>query len=297
MAAVVDCEMIVTVHTSRDPARSFVDRIQAMEGKDGVLSISIAHGFAWGDVPEMGTKVLVYADGDEAKARALARQLADELIGMREALGVPHPSIDDALDQALAFAGGPVVISDGADNPGGGAASDATFFLRRIVERGIGDVAIGPFWDPVAARIAIEAGEGARLALRIGGKVSPLSGDPIDLDCTVKAVRREHQQTGLSNTRTFMGDSVLVESERRRDPALLAAQPGDGHRPLHRHRLRPGGEEDRGREVVAALPRLVFEDRRARDLRRRARCGDARPAHAALPQGAPAEVAARRLIA
>ena len=40
VAAMVDCEMIVTVHTSREPARSFVDRIQAMEGKDGVLSIS-----------------------------------------------------------------------------------------------------------------------------------------------------------------------------------------------------------------------------------------------------------------
>ena len=39
--------------------------LQAMEGKDGVLSISIAHGFPWGDVPEMGTKMLVYADGDE----------------------------------------------------------------------------------------------------------------------------------------------------------------------------------------------------------------------------------------
>jgi microcystin degradation protein MlrC len=210
--AVVDCEMIVTVHTSRDPARSFVDRIQAMEGKDGVLSISIAHGFAWGDVPDMGTKVLVYADGDVAKAEALARRLADELIGMREALAVPYPSIDAALDEALAAPGGPVVVSDGSDNPGGGAASDATFFLRRIVERGIRDVAIGPFWDPIAARMAIEAGEGARLSLRIGGKVSPLSGDPIDLPCTVRAVRLGHEQTGLSNTRTFMGDSALVES-------------------------------------------------------------------------------------
>lgn len=212
VAAVIDCEMIVTVHTSRDPARSFVDRIQAMEGKDGVLSISIAHGFAWGDVAEMGTKVLVYADGDVAKAQALARQLADELIAMRERLAVPNPSIDAALDEALAAQGGTVVISDGADNPGGGAASDATFFLKRIVERGIRDVAIGPFWDPIAARIAIEAGEGARLPLRIGGKVSPLSGDPLDLECTVKAVRLEHRQTGLSNTRTEMGDCALVES-------------------------------------------------------------------------------------
>lgn len=213
VAAMVDCEMIATVHTSREPARSFVDRLQAMEGKDGVLSISIAHGFGWGDVPEMGTKVLVYTDGDEAEAKALARRLADELIAMRDRLAPPNPTIDAALDEALAVDGGTVVISDGADNPGGGAASDATFFLRRIVERGIRDVAIGPFWDPIAARIAIEAGEGARLPLRIGGKVSPLSGDPIDLDCTVKAIRLEHVQTGLSNTRVDMGDSVLVEAD------------------------------------------------------------------------------------
>jgi len=212
VAATVDCEMIATVHTSREPARSFVDRLQAMEGKDGVLSISIAHGFGWGDVPEMGTKVLVYTDGDEAKARALARRLADELIGMRDRLAPPSPSIDAALDEALAVEGGPVVISDGADNPGGGAASDATFFLRRIVERGLRDVAIGPFWDPLAARIAIEAGVGARLALRIGGKVSPLSGDPIDLECMVKAIRLEHVQSGLSNTRVEMGASALVEA-------------------------------------------------------------------------------------
>ena len=61
--AVVDCRMIAMVHTTRQPARGFVDRIQALEGKNGIVSISIAHGFPWGDVPGMGTKVLVYADG------------------------------------------------------------------------------------------------------------------------------------------------------------------------------------------------------------------------------------------
>ncbi|VTU34150.1 hypothetical protein H4CHR_03358 [Variovorax sp. PBS-H4] len=212
VASMVDCEMIVTIHTSREPARSFVDRLQSMEGKDGVLSVSVAHGFAWGDVPEMGTKVLVYTDGDRAKADALARRLADELIGMREALGVRYPGIDAALDEALAFDGGPVVLADGADNPGGGAASDATFILRRMVERGIGNAAIGPMWDPVAVRIAFDAGVGARLPMRIGGKISPLSGDPLDLDCTVKALQRDLVMTGLSNTPTLMGDSALVEA-------------------------------------------------------------------------------------
>jgi len=213
VASVVDCEMLSILHTSRDPARSFVDRIQALEGKDGVLSISIAHGFAWGDVPEMGTKVLVYTDGDQGAADRLARRLADELIGLREALRVSYPPIDAALDEALAFDGGPVVLADGADNPGGGAAGDSTFILRRMIERGIGNAAVGPMWDPIAVRIAFEAGVGARLPLRIGGKIGPLSGDPLDLVCHVKALRRNMTMTGLANTPVALGDCALVEAE------------------------------------------------------------------------------------
>jgi microcystin degradation protein MlrC len=217
VAAMVDCHMIVTMHTSREPARGFVDRMQALEGHDSVLSVSCSHGFAWGDVPGMGTKMLVYTDGltdaGGAKGQALARRLADELIAMREGLTVRYPGIDASLDEALAFDGGPVVLADGADNPGGGAASDATFILRRMVERGITHAALGPLWDPIAVRIAFEAGEGATLAMRLGGKISPMSGDPIDLQCTVKALRKDMQMTGLSNTPTAMGDCALVEAD------------------------------------------------------------------------------------
>jgi microcystin degradation protein MlrC len=212
VAAAVDCEMIVTVHTSRQPARGFVDRIQALEGKDGILSVSITHGFPWADVADMGTKVLVYADGDAAKAQQLARRLADELIGMREALTPALPNIDGALDQALAFDGGPVVIADGADNPGGGAAGDSTFILRRLIERGITNAALGPLWDPGAVRIAFDAGVGATLMLRLGGKVSPLSGAPVDALCTVKALIADMHMTGLAGAPMPLGDSALVET-------------------------------------------------------------------------------------
>ncbi len=211
--AVVDCEMIVLIHTSRDPARAFVDRIQSLEGRDGVLSISVTHGFPWGDVADMGTKVFVYTDNNPAKAATLARELADELIAMREQLAPAYPDPDSALDEALAFNGGPVVISDGADNPGGGAASDSTFMLRRMLERGISNAMLGPLWDPVAVRIAFDAGVGAQLPLRIGGKISPLSGQPLDLLCTVKSLTPSLIQTGLSNTPTPMGDCALVHAQ------------------------------------------------------------------------------------
>ena len=156
--AVVDCDMVTLVHTSRNPARAFVDRIQSLEGHDGVLSISITHGFPWGDVADMGTKVFVYTDNNPAQAAALARQLADELIAMREQLSPAYPGVDAALDEAMASDGGPVVIADSADNPGGGAASDSTFLLRRMIERGIANAVLGPLWDPIAVRIAFDAG-------------------------------------------------------------------------------------------------------------------------------------------
>ena len=217
LAAVADTGGLVIMHTSRQPARGFVDRIQALEGQDGILSISISHGFPWGDVADMGTKVLVYSDArvdaDGTRGAALARQLADELTALRHALDVPMPGIDEALDQALAFEGGPVVLADGADNPGGGAPGDSTFILQRLLERGIGNAVVGPLWDPVAARIAFEAGAGATLSLRIGGKIGPLSGAPLDLQVTVQAVQPELMMTGLADTPTAMGDSAVVRCQ------------------------------------------------------------------------------------
>ncbi|WP_342066292.1 M81 family metallopeptidase [Achromobacter kerstersii] len=211
--ALVDCDMVVPMHTTREPARSFVSRIKALEGRDGILSISVAQGFATGDVPEMGTKVLVYADGDVARAQTLARTLADDLIGMREQLMVPYRSVDEALDEALAFDGGPIVLADRSDNPGSGAAGDSTYLLARMRERGIRNAALGPMWDPVAARIAFDAGVGTELDLRIGGKVGPLSGAPVDARCRVVATHANMMMTGNSNTQIALGDCALVDAD------------------------------------------------------------------------------------
>lgn len=215
LASVVDGEMAVVVHTTREPAAGFVQRLQALEGHDGVLSISLTHGFPWGDVADMGTKLLVYTDARQAGAQALgerlARQLADELIAMREQLDTPWLGIDAAIDAALAAPPGLVVIADSADNPGGGAAGDSTFLLRRLVERGVPGAALGPLWDPQAVRIAFDAGIGATLPMRLGGKTSPMSGDPLDASCRVLALQPDMVMTGLAGTAVPLGDCALVD--------------------------------------------------------------------------------------
>ena len=78
-----DCRMIAVLPTSREPMRSFVDRIMSLHGKDGVLSVSVVHGFMAADVAEMGTQILVVTDDDRDKGDALAKALGMELFAMR----------------------------------------------------------------------------------------------------------------------------------------------------------------------------------------------------------------------
>lgn len=210
--AFYDCHMISIMHTSREPMRSFVDRLLDMEKNvPGVLSISIAHGFPWGDVPGMGSKVLVYTDNNPQAATQLAEQLGQEIIGFRDALQAPYPTVPQALEQARADGRYPAVLADSADNAGGGAASDSTFVLDYFLKHGVTNAVIGPLWDPVSVALCMEAGEGAVLDLRVGGKVSPASGQPVDVSCKVLAIRPDAFMTGLSNTPSSLGDSVAIE--------------------------------------------------------------------------------------
>lgn len=209
---VFDCRMINTYRTTEQPLRGFVDRMQALEGREGIISVSLGHGFPWGDVAEIGAKILVIADGDRAKAARVAGALGEELFAMRDRIAPRFLTMDQAIDQALAIDGGPVVIADVSDNAGGGAPGDATFFLQRLLERGIRNAASGYYWDPMAVRACMEAGLGARFALRIGGKSGVASGDPVDLNVTVKGLAENVTQR-FGDAPGNMGQSAWIAAE------------------------------------------------------------------------------------
>ncbi len=207
-----DCRMISMWRTTDEPMRTFVNDMKAREGSEGILAVSFGHGFPWGDVAEVGAKTLVVADGDADKAAVLAAGLGARLWAMREETRPTAVGIDAAIDRALAADGGPVVLADVSDNAGGGAPSDSTFILERLIARGVGDAASGLYWDPVAVRFCMEAGEGASLRLRIGGKCGPDSGDPVDLAVTVERIVTGAAQT-FGAARNRIGDAVWVRAE------------------------------------------------------------------------------------
>ena len=218
--ALHDCHSVGVFHTTREPMRSLVDGMFALEAEPAILSVSLGHCFPWGDVPEMGVRALVVTDNQPEKGAAIAADLCRQVNEIYDAAQPPYLGLDDALDQALALAAGPgqgpVVLADVADNAGGGAPNDSTFILRRVLERGIGDVAFANFWDPVAVQLAISAGEGAGFDLRLGGKMGPMSGDPLDLRVTVKKIVRNAVQTfGIppKAAKSRLGDAVSLQLE------------------------------------------------------------------------------------
>lgn len=197
-----DCGMADLFPTSREPGRGFVNRMQGCEGRDGVLSVSLCHGYAQGDVAEHGARVLVVTDDAKAKGDALAAQLAEEVREKRGTWAPPSVSLDAAIETAYAEERGPVVVADPTDNAGGGAASDNTNVIRRLIERGCQDACIGPVWDPIAVQFCMASGVGATFALRFGGKASATSGTPIDAAVTVIGLSRDAQQSfGVSRVR------------------------------------------------------------------------------------------------
>lgn len=207
-----DCRMLTIIETMKDPAKGYVQAMKDAEGKDGILSVSLTHGFPWADVTDVGAKTLVIADGDAAKAADTAKVFADKLWDIRDGLRMEYPDIGAALDIIETADDRPITLADMGDNAGGGAPSDSTFFLQEIVKRGMTDIAHGIFWDPVLVAMCQDAGVGARMRVRLGGKICAESGQAVDLDVTIRAIRENMIQM-LGDTEMPLGTGVWLDAD------------------------------------------------------------------------------------
>jgi microcystin degradation protein MlrC len=219
-----DCRMIAVLPTSREPMRSYVARLRALQGRNGVLSISVIHGFMAADVPEMGTRILVVTDGDRALGERLARDLGMELFALRHQTIMDLVPVKQGIDAAIAAhaadPGRPAVLADAWDNPGGGVAGDGTVILRELIARGVDNVGVATIWDPMAVVFSRAAGEGAVLDLRFGGKAGPMAGEPIDARVRVMRVVDEAWQS-FGPSRVTLGPAAVVRLEGTRIDVIL----------------------------------------------------------------------------
>jgi microcystin degradation protein MlrC len=171
---------IVKQFTGEEPMRTVVADAEAVMRRPGLLSASVAEGYPYADVPEMGASFLAISDGDPASAREAARWMARRAWERRREFVGDIPTPRQALQRAMAAGKGPVVIMDVGDNIGGGSPADSTILLATA--RGLGVRSyLQTLFDPEAVAACIAAGVGSEITLRVGGKTDRMHGDPVEI--------------------------------------------------------------------------------------------------------------------
>lgn len=185
-----------------------------LQDTEGVLSVSLTHGFSWANTPDTGAGILVVTDGNDVDIEPGMRDVAVQFFAARnESLALRNSAgeVIDAVEQAdFNSDKRPFVIADCCDNPGGGAGSDSTFILEEVLRRGLTGFAIGLMWDPAAVAIASDAGVGATLDIRIGGKTGPEAGQPLDVTAKIAGIFDGLSQQGIGFDHA-MGRCVVLD--------------------------------------------------------------------------------------
>ena len=168
--------------------REAIAELHRIEAQPGVICASIATCYFLADVPDMGASVYVVTDNDRALAQRYADELGEWCYERRAEWHFAMPPTREALVLAEQAARYPVIFADMRDNTGGGSPGDSTGMLRAFIDAGLRDACVLNITDPEAVRQCTEAGVGATLTLDVGGKSSPLQGDPVRMTARVVAL-------------------------------------------------------------------------------------------------------------
>ena len=174
--------------TGKYPMSRLIEEAHRMEGMEAVETVTVAAGFPWSDFEDVGLSFIVTTNDDQALADRLADELQDLAWGMRRDFLVKPVSVRDALRRVKNAEGGPYILADIGDNPGGGAPEDGTVVLRAILEEELEGGVLAVMWDPEAVEKASASGIGSQVTVELGGKTDDLHGKPLKVTGTVKTL-------------------------------------------------------------------------------------------------------------
>jgi microcystin degradation protein MlrC len=208
---------ILRQDTREEPMRELISDVEEAARRPGILHASMAQGYPWADVEEMGASFYALADANPDAARATARWMAERAWSRRHELAsAPSFTPREALIHAMRAPKGPIVLLDVGDNVGAGSAGDSTFILaeaQRLGARGL----LETVRDPEAVQTCVEAGVGATVTLRLGGKTDALHGSPVTVTGYVRLIsdgRFEEREPIHGGFRYFNnGTSIVLHTD------------------------------------------------------------------------------------
>jgi microcystin degradation protein MlrC len=172
--------------TGTSPALEIMERARIWEERTKDAYVSVAFGFAYADVPDIGATVMVVTNNDAKLAAAIADDMSDFIWKKREAFaGKKLPKTKEGVTEAIAAqrAGKtPVVVADHSDRTG-----NSTWILEELMRQGASNFTIASISDEKAiAEIQGKAKVGDRVKVNVGGWADQYAGKPVTIDGTVE---------------------------------------------------------------------------------------------------------------
>ena len=119
--------------TANEPCISLYAYANQLAAEPDILALSIQHGFPYADVHEMGTSIIVVADGDYEKALSVAKKLEAYILERKQSFVGKKTDIPSALN-LINDSVKPVLLLDMGDNVGGGGPANNSCILEAFEE-------------------------------------------------------------------------------------------------------------------------------------------------------------------
>jgi microcystin degradation protein MlrC len=195
------------------PMQAAMAEREAIATRTDMVELAFCFGFPYADFPDCGVAIAAYAT-DAARAQEAADAFHDYLAAHEAMFRLEIVPADAAVADAIAIAATatrPVVIADTQDNPGGGGHGDTTGLLAELIRQGARGAVLALINDAESATSIHAAGEGAKVALSLGGKSD---GVPLVLTATVlRATDGRFTNTGpmTRGNPNDLGPCALIE--------------------------------------------------------------------------------------
>jgi microcystin degradation protein MlrC len=147
----------------------------------GVLAVSVAAGYSYADVHDVGVSFGIITEGDDLAAKKALQGLADLAWHLRQD-GIPKEhDLDAVVRDFVPSEKGPVLLVEPAENIGGGAPGDGTDVMRALLKYDVANAGV-IMVDAEAVAALQPLPLGGRMTLPIGGKGWPLDPGPVMLE-------------------------------------------------------------------------------------------------------------------
>ncbi|MBM4169981.1 MAG: M81 family metallopeptidase [Ignavibacteria bacterium] len=196
--------------TGESPAMEIMERARRWEESTKDVFVSVAFGFAYADVPDVGATVMVVTNDNKKLADEIAQEMSDYIWRVREKFaGKKIPKVKDGVAQAIKAAREghkPVVIADHSDRTG-----NSSWVLEELLKQGTSNFCITTIADSVAIKqLVASAKVGEPVDVTVGGCMDEYAGNPVRLKGTLTFLGKYGQFPNVAVVQLPRNNHVII---------------------------------------------------------------------------------------